>query len=820
MKHIFVILALNSCIALISAYGQPCVQGIINIYTPVLDFECAGNTVVVQSSTGFQANDLVLLIQMQGATCTQDNNASFGNLTQLNHAGNYEINRIQSIQDNKIAMQFERTREYDISGKVQLIRIPEYNNVNVCNLTCKAWDGETGGVLILQVTNQLSLSGPIDVSGKGFRGGILNNANSTSDHETNYFYSLNPVVSAAKGEGIAQIPFNQSYGRGKVANGGGGGNAHNSGGGGGGSFGGGGRGGTEFSHTVPDLNTFGIGGLNLPVNSDRLFMGGGGGSGHSNDDTGSGGGNGGGIAIILAGTIAANGFPVLSNGQDKLGGSFNNDGQGGGGAGGAIAIHATSVGSSLNVQAKGGTGGNSIFLNAPGQLIGPGGGGGGGGLILYHSTTGITGDFAGGAHGLANGNVSYGSENGAAGTSISNIPIPLDTLAFDLVSDVVLMHPDCHNLNNGSIQVVADAVSFTLEGITNSNGFFNNLDTGIYTISLVFSDGCETATTATLTGESLLTQDIFYSICVGDTLFLNDHIYASATIVYDTLPSQSNGCDTLLTIHITQTDYILTQETYSICPGKSIIIDGIEFFEPGILIDTLPNSGTGCDTIHNTVVTWGFSPQISELITFCPGDTVFLGSLFFTSPFTWMDTLDAVVGCDTIRTTTGSFFSDQPGSFLEQYQTFCPGETLVLYSPYPGTMWNNQVNGQYFTVASAGTITVYFPDANGCTQRDTVKIGTCCSTETIYVPNIFAPESNTASNVFKIHSTPACILLRLQIYNRWGALLFQTDIPEEGWDGRFKGSYCEPGVYIWLLETAQNGQLKKEVLKGDVTIVR
>lgn len=306
--------------------------------------------------------------------------------------------------------------------------------------------------------------------------------------------------------------------------------------------------------------------------------------------------------------------------------------------------------------------------------------------------------------------------------------------------------------------------------------------------------------------------------CAGDTVQSHGlDIWEPG--LYNVLAEHPSGCDTLFRILAFLNPNISTQEVFEICPGSSIQVNGIEFSAPGVLIDTLPNTGPGCDTIRTISVVWGISPEIEQLISFCPGDTVRLGNQLFTGPFTYVDTLPASVGCDTIQMTIGSFFTE-PEPFLESDATLCPGELLVLRSPYPGTVWNNQVVSQEYVVTATGINTVYFPDANGCIQYDTVLVRTCCNQETIFIPNVFAPESNTASNVFRIYATPSCVLHRLQIYNRWGALLFETSTPEEGWDGRYKGHYCEPGVYVWLLETAQSNASKTEVLKGDVTIIR
>jgi len=63
----------------------------------------------------------------------------------------------------------------------------------------------------------------------------------------------------------------------------------------------------------------------------------------------------------------------------------------------------------------------------------------------------------------------------------------------------------------------------------------------------------------------------------------------------------------------------------------------------------------------------------------------------------------------------------------------------------------------------------------------------------------------------------------LQIYSRWGELLYETHdlvMNEElkGWDGRHRGQKMNPGVFVWLAKISFiDGE--RVVYSGDVTIV-
>ena len=254
--------SLNPTLA-VSTSPPPCLSGIINHYTPVLGFGCDSSTLQVGALTGFAVGDKVLLLQMQVPQVDLSNTPNFGTVLNTVCIGNYEFNRIQSIGGNTIQLQFALTRSYDLSGKVQLVRVPEYDSATVCNITCLPWNGSIGGVLALDVKTQLTLTGHIDVSGRGFRGGIVeSNDIPWVFGEQQYFYSQQSTLAAEKGEGIVSIPADFSFGRGRAGNGGGGGNAHNGGGGGGTNAGSGGNGGLEITNipAPPTPNTDGLGG--------------------------------------------------------------------------------------------------------------------------------------------------------------------------------------------------------------------------------------------------------------------------------------------------------------------------------------------------------------------------------------------------------------------------------------------------------------------------------------------------------------------------------------------------------------------------------
>lgn len=381
-------------------FAQTEIGGTINRYAKITDIDPCSAVLTTSSTPIFNVGDEVLLIQMQGAEINESNSGSFGDVENLGGAGNFERNEIVDITGNQVSLKYNLEHNYDVSGNVQLVDVPFFNEALVNEkLTAFPWNGDIGGVLALRA-NTLTLDAEIDVSEQGFRGGAVNVVSSDCSFLTNadaYTYSINNWRGAPKGEGIATVIAGKEQGRGPQANGGGGGNDHNSGGGGGANVTTAGDGGKQSVGGFGCDGDFpGKRGKAIEEEPERIFMGGGGGAGHTdNNGAGTSGGNGGGIVFLLADEIIGNEFSVLSNGETPNDGLPLGDGQGGGGGGGSIFIESVQI-AGLHIEAKGGDGGNAN--NPSNRCFGPGGGGSGGRLISSFGLTDV--DLSGGQPGI------------------------------------------------------------------------------------------------------------------------------------------------------------------------------------------------------------------------------------------------------------------------------------------------------------------------------------------------------------------------------------------------------------------------------------
>ena len=115
-------------------------------------------------------------------------------------------------------------------------------------------------------------------------------------------------------------------------------------------------------------------------------------------------------------------------------------------------------------------------------------------------------------------------------------------------------------------------------------------------------------------------------------------------------------------------------------------------------------------------------------------------------------------------------------------------------------------------------------DENGCTDIDEVTIRV--NTERpVYAPNIFSPNKDGSNDFFNLFAGPgASRIEHLYIFDRWGNRVYngQNILLSEyndGWDGNYKGSPVNPGVFTWLAEIRFIDN-KVFPYTGDITVIR
>jgi gliding motility-associated-like protein len=126
------------------------------------------------------------------------------------------------------------------------------------------------------------------------------------------------------------------------------------------------------------------------------------------------------------------------------------------------------------------------------------------------------------------------------------------------------------------------------------------------------------------------------------------------------------------------------------------------------------------------------------------------------------------------------------------------------------------------TIVPTETQFVRITGANeyGCTADDSVLIHVLkCDPEAVFVPNTFTPNGDGLHDMLYMHSRTLTHLETFRVYDRWGAMVFETGNITEGWDGMINGKLAAQGVYLFTIKGKCNSGYDVEK-NGTITLIR
>jgi gliding motility-associated-like protein len=69
--------------------------------------------------------------------------------------------------------------------------------------------------------------------------------------------------------------------------------------------------------------------------------------------------------------------------------------------------------------------------------------------------------------------------------------------------------------------------------------------------------------------------------------------------------------------------------------------------------------------------------------------------------------------------------------------------------------------------------------------------------EPFFIPNAFSPNGDGNNDLFTVYGD-GIASVDLNIFNRWGELVYETGNSLAGWDGTYKGEMQPVGVYAYV----------------------
>jgi len=424
-----------------------------------------------------------------------------------------------------------------------------------------------------------------------------------------------------------------------------------------------------------------------------------------------------------------------------------------------------------------------------------------------------------------------GSRYRCVGTGTCNPPAITDTVT--LTVKTIPVTPSNFAISQLTICQETDSILYAIDPIpfadtytwsfSGSNSILEASDTSAYlsfgtastsgSISVFATNNCGVSTplTANVIVNPIyeFNTDIF--ICPGDSAFVGGAWYLSDTSLAD-IYSTVDGCDSIYSTDVIIAPVYNLQITANLCPGDSIFAGGAWQLSDGVFNDQF-TTVNGCDSLVETTVITNQSYQITQDISICDNDSIFLAGAYQNQAGVYIDSFNSIVGCDSIVTTTltvnntylftqnssvcigdsilfaGNWITSS-GTYLDSYATslgcdsiyqldlivnplplvsltldtvVCSlGNQVQLYGESPsGGNWSGQgVTGNIFDPTSLlpgdYIITYSYTDINGCiaSASDTIIVTVCGGLNSLDA-TLFSLYPNPANDFITINATNA-----------------------------------------------------------------
>jgi len=376
-------------------------------------------------------------------------------------------------------------------------------------------------------------------------------------------------------------------------------------------------------------------------------------------------------------------------------------------------------------------------------------------------------------------------------------------------------HPTCV-VPTGTITVSspnpAAGTNYSINGVdyNNTTGIFNGLAPGNYSITVKNKDGCNSPAIS-LTVNSLVST------------------LSATALAGDIVCGQSNGTITINATGISPFTYSLngatpvTRNTFTglaagtykvtvkdaagcnVDVSVTIKLVGSTLAAAATATDIACGQSTGSITVS---VTGGISPFTYSL----NGATPVAGNTFSgLVAGSYKVTVKDATGCSVDASVTIKQIGSTLTSTATASDIACGQNTGSILVNVTGGIspFTYSLNGatpvisNTFSGLAAGTYKVTVKDAAGCSADASASIRQIdCLPITepkVFVPTAFTPNNNSKNDYLQPYLLNIRELIYFKVYNRWGQLVFQTNIKGKGWDGNIS-EIQQPGeTYTWIL---------------------
>jgi gliding motility-associated-like protein len=403
------------------------------------------------------------------------------------------------------------------------------------------------------------------------------------------------------------------------------------------------------------------------------------------------------------------------------------------------------------------------------------------------------------------------------------------------------------NINGGPDQTICIGGSVTLNGSGGNNYIWSNgvtngvsfspTSTTTYTVTGTNVNGCTNTDVVLVTVNPLpiVNAGVDLTVCESSTIILT----GSGATTYTWDNGVTNGVSFVQ--NIGTVTYTVTGTTLGCINTDQVNVSVIANPLPSFT----PSATSGCapmtinftnNSVDSESCVWVFSngetsTSCNPSITFTQGGCYDV-SLTTTNSFGCVNTFGASsIICIEDLPNANFTANPNPVSSLDpevNFTNLTTGASNYIWTFGDESQSTNVINPTHiYEIDSAGnylvTLIAYSPI--GCT--DTSYTWVNVYEELIYyVPNTFTPDGDKFNQTFTPVFTSGFDIYdyNLQIYNRWGEVIFESNNHLIGWNGSYGSngevSMCQDGVYTWRIEFKLNRWDERRVVNGHVTLIR
>jgi gliding motility-associated-like protein len=290
--------------------------------------------------------------------------------------------------------------------------------------------------------------------------------------------------------------------------------------------------------------------------------------------------------------------------------------------------------------------------------------------------------------------------------------------------------------------------------------------------------------------------------CNGDSLFLDVGLPLTSYLWYDGTTDSVNI--------ITQSNNVWVNLT-NICgtANDSILVNFISSPSANLGTDT-----SLCDGSNHTLTALTDPFTLHLWSDGTRGDSILVSS----TGIYWVSLMNI---CGTSSDTINVAFNPLPTVNLGTDTSLFFGDTIILNAANPGAsyLWQDGSTNQTYTVLNSG---IYWAmvTTNNCSGTDSILIDSKSTNVHLEIPTIFTPNGDGINDYFIPILRTGISSLKIEIYNKWGQLIFTSNYLDINWDGRTQSGQLVPdGTYFWIAKYADH-EGKTNSAKGVFTLLR